>query len=144
MDIKDDTKVTFLQFYKEYYDFMIGPEYYQPKRLCVQVGSICQTMLVSPLRKWFVHDKEKFANSQSIFHDMQGEGSLIVRFVYEILTKLEQAIDSIRRNYERAKQIQEEFLENVKEHKQRIRELNNGLNDLLRDYVGLSGAILSI
>ena len=133
-----------MQFYKEYSDFINGPEYYQPKRLSEQVGSIYQTMLISSLRRWFAHDKEKFANSQSIFQKMQGEGSLIVRFVYEILTKLDSAIDNIRRNYERAKQIQEEFLENVKESKQRIRELNNGLNDLLRDYVRLSGAILSI
>jgi gas vesicle protein len=141
MDLREETKIEFLQFYKDFEIFVTGPEYHKMKRLYDQVASIYQTMLKSPIRRWFSRDKEKLENVQNIFYNMYGEGSLVANFVYDILKQLEDAIHNIKERYENAKKIQETFLENVKEARKTIREQANRLSDLLRDYMRLSGAI---
>jgi hypothetical protein len=141
MDLKEETRVEFLQFYRDFEIFISGPDYYKINRLYDQVTTIYQTMLKSPIRRWFSRDKEKLENVQTIFDNMYGEGSLVVGFFYDILKQLEDAIHNIKERYENARKIREMFLEKWKEARKTMREQFSQLNDLLRDYMRISGAI---
>lgn len=130
----------FYNFYKEYNDFLNGPELYRLDRLPNNVVAIYKKNLDRLFTKWFVGDNEKLYYAQQIIEGIEQVDAYNFNYLYKFLTMdLNDEVKSVfmelrEENYERARNIQKEFLKTYDDRRKEIRSLTDNLNNLLHDY----------
>lgn len=138
---KQETKVQFMAFKKKLEDFKISPEYRKFRAHCGDIGRIYDAYLDKPFQNWLGGD---FAKAKKTFDKLKFADYSMGGLSQFIIDEVEKANVKINANFGNANLIQKEFIDKIKEHKQRMMNEADDLDKLRNDFFNFAGKPVSM
>jgi ssDNA-specific exonuclease RecJ len=137
MFLKKPNKDSFLDFYAVFSNFMNSDNYYEVQRLCRRLCKVFKDTIKGFLTRIFHSKNSKFHKTKEMFNALCDKGSVLEKYIYDTLERLESAIDKIRHNYDDHPIVHKEFLASWSKDRQKVRLYIKELNDLGLKYDAL-------
>jgi hypothetical protein len=90
-----------------------------------------------------VRDKQKFGDAEQIFTELTRADTAAMDLVNDVLQPFQIAIGKIRSDYDSGERLQKEFLNDVGNIMNRLEQQLDELRSLRKEYLSLSGSIVS-
>ena len=144
IDISNQSKKEFDTFVDKYNNFRIGPDYDKVKVHCTELGAIYKKSLHSHLQRLFAMDSDKLRNADLIFSNFANQEIIMSDLVFrEILGGLEDAIQSIKNDYDGAESYRTNYLNKIDVIMPHLIKQIDDLRKLRLEFLKLSGSTVS-
>jgi hypothetical protein len=143
-DFNVESKQEFTRFAQSFSLFRNGPDYDRIRIHCDETKAIYTNNLAGKIREWMTRDERKFGNAEHIFTELTHGDTAAMDLVNDIMGRLQNAIEKTKSDYEKGNSIQTQFLNDVGNITKKLEGQIDELRSLRREFLKLSGSIISI